>query len=184
MIPQMTLGRTRQRSGFVAGWRLWQLCIVMVLVFLPTACTRWNDPQMGAAPDATLQDGAQDALPEAPPLPPKKPLDERVVALLNRGPELLIGIGPDQLTAYLGAPALIRHDAPAEVWMYQSQTCYLDLFLYSSEQWRDDLQDRKHRPEKASDYRVTYYEIRSPSGEPAPDGRSCISTLVAARDEA
>ena len=181
MIPQMTLGGTRQKSGFVTGWRL---CAVMVLALLPAACARWNSPQIGATPNATLQDDAQNALPETPPLPPKKPLDEQVVALFSRGPELLIGIGPDQLTSYLGAPALVRHDAPAEVWMYQSQTCYLDLFLYSSEQWRDDLQDRKHRQKKASDYRVTYYEIRSPSGEPGPGWRSCISALVAARDEA
>ncbi len=174
----MTTGETRQRNRFVTGWRL---CAVVLLVFLPAACAKPGAPQISAPTDPALE--AQAAAPEAPPLPPKKPLDERVVALLDRGPELLIGIGPDQITAYLGAPALVRHDAPAEVWMYQSQTCHLDLFLYSSEPWRDDLRERERRQQTASDYRVTYYEIRGTDGETTPGGRSCVSALVHARGE-
>lgn len=180
MIPQMTPGETHQNSGFAKGWRC---AMVALALLLPTACARPDAPQISAPTDPALD--AQAALPGGtPPLPPEKPLDERVIALLNRGPELLIGIGPDQITAYLGAPALVRHDAPAEVWMYQSQTCHLDLFLYSSEPWRDDLRERERRQQTASDYRVTYYEIRGPNGETAPGGRSCVSALVEARGAA
>jgi len=173
----MTLGEIRKRKSFVSGWKH---CAVVVLVFLPAACAGPSTPQI----NPVLQDETLAALPEVPALPPKKPLNEQVIALLDRGPELLIGIGPDQLTAYLGPPALVRHDAPAEVWMYKSRTCYLDLFLYSSEIWQRDLREREHRQEAAADYRVTYYEVRGPDGEAAPGGRSCISALIAARSAA
>jgi len=175
----MILGGKLKRGAFTAEWRRGLAALALLL---PAACAKPGTPQISAPTDPALD--ALAAAPEAPPLPQKKPLDERVMALLDRGPELLIGIGPDQLTAYLGAPALVRHDAPAEVWMYQSQTCHLDLFLYSSEPWRDDLRERERRQQTVSDYRVTYYEIRSPSGETAPGGRSCVSALVEARDEA
>ena len=180
------MGGIRGASGFVTGWRRG---VAALVILLPAACAKWDRPpdapQISAPTETVLQDQALAALVEAlPPPPPRKPLDARVAELLDRGPDLLIGVGRDQLTAYLGAPALVRHDAPAEVWTYQSRTCYLDLFLYSSEQWRRDLRERESRQQTVSDYRVTYYEIRGAGGEAALSGRSCVSTLIARRGAA
>ena len=171
--------RESRRSGFVSG----RWCgMATLVVFFPAACTNPDVLQTITPTDPVLQDEALAAPEEGPSPPPQKPLDKRVVELLDRGPDLLIGVGRNQLTAYLGTPALVRHDAPAEIWTYQSQTCHLDLFLYSSEQWRHDLRERERRQETDSDYRVTYYEVRSSNGKVAPSGRSCVSTLITARE--
>ncbi len=150
--------RESRRSGFVAG--RWYGMATLVALF-PAACTNSDALQTSTPTDPILQDEALAAPEGAPSPPPQKPLDKRVVELLDRGPDLLIGVGRNQLTAYLGTPALVRRDAPAEIWTYQSQTCHLDLFLYSSEQWRHDLRERERRQETVPDYRVTYYEVRS-----------------------
>jgi len=42
----------------------------------------------------------------------------------------LVGATPASLTASFGAPRLRRIDGPAEVWLYHSPTCALDLILY------------------------------------------------------
>jgi hypothetical protein len=46
------------------------------------------------------------------------------------GPDSLIGLTADAVTAALGAPQFRRREAPAEVWHYRTKTCFLDLFLY------------------------------------------------------
>jgi hypothetical protein len=42
----------------------------------------------------------------------------------------LLGATPASLTASLGVPALRRVDGPAQVWLYHSPTCGLNLILY------------------------------------------------------
>jgi hypothetical protein len=42
----------------------------------------------------------------------------------------LVGATPAGLTASFGAPRLRRVDGPAEVWLYHSSTCALNLILY------------------------------------------------------
>jgi hypothetical protein len=42
----------------------------------------------------------------------------------------LVGATPASLTASFGAPMLRRVDGPAEVWLYHSPTCGLNLILY------------------------------------------------------
>jgi hypothetical protein len=42
----------------------------------------------------------------------------------------LIGESPATLKADLGEPSLLRIDGPAEVWLYHSPICRLDVILY------------------------------------------------------
>ena len=46
------------------------------------------------------------------------------------GPDRLIGLSSDAVTAVLGAPEFRRREAPAEMWRYRGKTCFLDFFLY------------------------------------------------------
>jgi hypothetical protein len=42
----------------------------------------------------------------------------------------VVGVTPTILTAEFGQPALLRVDGPAQVWLYHSATCGLNLILY------------------------------------------------------
>ncbi len=66
----------------------------------------------------------------------------------------LEGLGSDAVRKQFGAPALIRHEPPAEIWQYRSSTCVLDLFLYPAATGRSvrhaeirARQDEKTAPE-------------------------------------
>lgn len=48
----------------------------------------------------------------------------------NISEQALRGATPDVLTADFGPPMLLREDGPAQVWLYQTPTCNLDVFLY------------------------------------------------------
>ncbi|MDE8347804.1 MAG: hypothetical protein POH28_16765, partial [Acidocella sp.] len=45
-------------------------------------------------------------------------------------PQNLVGDTPANLSAQFGHPALLRIDGPAQVWLYHSPVCGLDLILY------------------------------------------------------
>ncbi len=42
----------------------------------------------------------------------------------------LVGATPTALEAEFGQPTLLRRDGPAEVWLYRSSRCAIDLILY------------------------------------------------------
>lgn len=60
-------------------------------------------------------------------------------------PDEVMGLGRNAVQALLGEPGLVRREAPAEVWQYQSRGCVLDVFLY----------------EASSDFQVVYLEART-----------------------
>jgi hypothetical protein len=71
-------------------------------------------------------------------------------------PESLVGSTPAVLNAQFGAPALRRVDGTAQVWLYHSDVCGLNLILY---------------PDRAGTPRVT---LAVPdNGDPA----SCMASL-------
>ncbi|HUW81015.1 MAG TPA: hypothetical protein VMV54_09020, partial [Acidocella sp.] len=43
----------------------------------------------------------------------------------------LVGATPAMLNAEFGQPALLRVDGPAQVWLYRSAVCGLNLILYT-----------------------------------------------------
>jgi hypothetical protein len=56
-----------------------------------------------------------------------------------------MGLARGEVEELLGEPGLVRREAPAEVWQYQSGGCVLDVFLY----------------EAAAEYEVVYLEART-----------------------
>ena len=83
---------------------------------------------------------------------------------INDDPQQLIGMGPATLNAFLGAPELIRREAPASLWQYRADGCVLDVVLYS---------DRKGD-------KVTYLEARE-DGATKMAPRTCLNKLLRAR---
>ena len=83
---------------------------------------------------------------------------------INDDPQQLIGMGPASLNAFLGAPELIRREAPAILWQYRADDCVLDVVLY---------------PDRGGD-KVTYLEARE-DGATKMAARSCLNKLLRAR---
>lgn len=112
----------------------------------PAQAPKAPDTQDDAAPQA-------DALAAIPPEP-----------AINDDPEQLIGMGPASLNAFLGAPELIRREAPASLWQYRAEDCVLDVVLY---------------PDRTGD-KVTYLEARK-DGATKIAPRTCLGKLLRAR---
>jgi hypothetical protein len=89
-------------------------------------------------------------------LPPEPVIDD--------DPAQLIGMGPATLSAFLGAPQLIRREAPASLWQYTAQDCVLDVVFY---------------PDKGAD-RVSYVEARQDGLDLMP-ARDCLNRLIRKR---
>ncbi len=83
---------------------------------------------------------------------------------INDDPQQLIGMGPATLNAFLGAPELIRREAPASLWQYRADDCVLDVVLY---------------PDRGGD-KVTYLEARE-DGATKMAPRICLNKLLRAR---
>ncbi len=109
----------------------------------PVAST---DPQGMTAPQA----GTLAALPPDP--------------AINDDPQQLIGMGPASLNAFLGAPEMIRREAPASLWQYRADGCVLDVVLY---------------PDRKGD-KVTFLEARA-NGATKIAPRICLNKLLRAR---
>jgi hypothetical protein len=77
-------------------------------------------------------------------------------------PTSVLGLQARELEEFLGAPKLVRHDAPAEVWQYRSAACVLDVFLY---------QDKP-----TAGIRVKYAEARTIAAEPAQTDE-CVNAI-------
>jgi hypothetical protein len=83
---------------------------------------------------------------------------------INDDPQQLIGMGPASLNAFLGAPELIRREAPASLWQYRAEGCVLDVVLY---------------PDRMGD-KVTYLEARE-DGATKIAPRTCLNKVLRAR---
>lgn len=79
-------------------------------------------------------------------------------------PDRLLGLGRDQVVALLGTPNLLRRDPPAELWLYEGQTCTAHLFLYQAS------------PD--GDYQVRYVETQVGQQAAAANAGDCFASLV------
>ena len=132
------------RSG--AGIQLFCLAIAAAVL---AGCQ--HVPQEAAAPP-----------PATPPNPPVAPVVPTAASPLQAS--AIMGLDRGALRKLLGEPRLIRHDAPAEVWQYQTTSCVLDLVLYK----------------QANKSRVVYAEARTPAADPTPTD-NCLSDVAATR---
>lgn len=105
--------------------------------------------------------GLAGVLTPLPPAPAEPPVLSSIAPPAPEAPvsdaidnQPLEGLGSDAVRKQFGAPALIRHEPPAEIWQYRSTTCVLDLFLYPAATGRSvrhaeirARQDEKTAPE-------------------------------------
>lgn len=101
------------------------------------------------------------ALPPPEPAPPPPPPPEPVI---DDNPDRLIGLSRGDVRDLLGTPALVRREAPAEIWQYLGGACVFDVFLY----------------ETGEIPRVDYVEARDDDGHPI-EARACLNSLLRAR---
>ena len=99
---------------------------------------------------------------EAPETPPEAPATPPV----NDDPSQVMGLDGPALEALLGRPGFVRAEPPAQVWQYRGKDCVLDVFLYTGA--------------GGPSHRVTYYEVRGGTGDPAAR-RRCFRALLEAR---
>ena len=87
-------------------------------------------------------------------------------AAMRADPAGMIGTDSVALQRLFGPPRLVRRDAPAELWQYQTRDCVVDLFLY---QEKDGL-------------RLAYLEARTGAAQvtaPSP----CVDAVLASREK-
>jgi len=77
----------------------------------------------------------------------------------------LLGQPPATVRRLLGEPSLRRNEGEAEIWLYQSTACHLDIMLY--------------RDRTAPDLRVTYATARA-SGVERRTEATCLRELASA----
>jgi hypothetical protein len=91
-------------------------------------------------------------------------------------PARMVGLDGVALERLLGEPALVRRDAPAEIWQYRGADCVLDLFLYQEANGQEASGPEAGGP-GADRPRVLYLEARTGAAEPAPT-EGCIGSLL------
>jgi hypothetical protein len=85
---------------------------------------------------------------------------------INKTPNDLLGLVPEQLIEMLGPPGFRRADAPAEIWQYRYGGCVLNVILYET---------GKNKP-----LQVAHYTTRSTVKGAIPE-RSCLFRLLIER---
>jgi hypothetical protein len=76
-------------------------------------------------------------------------------------PDEVMGLRRDEVQQLLGKPGLVRREAPAEVWQYESRGCVLDVFLY----------------EASADLEVVYIEARNGAAVTAATA-TCLGAVM------
>ena len=128
-----------------------------------SACQTGRNGQPAVTPAAAAVTPAADPAAAEPGVQPQ------VAALppVDDNPARLMGLDRDGLTAVLGEPALIRREAPAEIWQYLTEGCVFDVVLY----------------DKGRDYAVSYLEARDATAAVLPP-RPCLNKLLRDRQAA
>jgi len=77
--------------------------------------------------------------------------------------ERLLGLDGQEITELLGKPKFERSEPPAKIWQYQSNDCFVDLFLF----------------EEAGDLTVDHVEVRGKQVEKT-DEKICFASILKA----
>ena len=109
-----------------------------------------------AAPVLAAPPAVRAPAPQVAAIPPAPPI--------NDDPNQLMGLDRGGLTALLGAPDLVRREAPAEIWQYLATDCVFDVVLYA----------------RGQNYNVSYLEARDAAALPQ-EPRPCLNSLLRAR---
>ena len=126
-----------------------------------SACQTGRTPPpttTASAPAAPVQPAAATA-----PAPVRAP-QQAALPPVDDDPVRLMGLDRDGVSAVLGAPDLVRREAPAEIWQYFAGDCVFDVVLY----------------ERGAGYAVSYLEARDTAAAVQPP-RPCLGKLLRAR---
>ena len=77
----------------------------------------------------------------------------------------LVGLGSSAVIAALGPAGFVRRDGPAEIWRYNTQQCFLDVFLYR----------------ESDGPRVNYVAARSRIANRTVTAEACYGAILAER---
>lgn len=86
---------------------------------------------------------------------------------INDDPNQLLGLDRGGVAALLGDPALVRREAPAEIWQYVTGECVFDVVLYAA----------------GPRYTVSYLEARDGTAA-VQEARPCLNQILRARQNA
>jgi len=127
------------------------------------------EARSGEPADESLQDGKPAGESETD-LPPEitdaveKPAQVAAVEIdLTNFKERLLGLDDQEITELLGKPKFERSEPPAKIWQYQSDECFVDLFLF----------------EEAGDLTVDHVEVRGKQVEKT-DEKICFASILKA----
>jgi hypothetical protein len=160
-----------------AGWAVaivlcaWLLAACESLSLMPAAADQAEAATSDGAPEQPAEAAPPESA-EANPADETAASEAQVSAVaptqpepqIDDDPEQLMGMGTASLSAFLGAPELIRRESPASIWQYRAEGCVLDIVLY---------------PESGAD-RVSYFEAREDGLTKMPP-RTCLNRLLRAR---
>jgi hypothetical protein len=161
------------RADFAVNAKSFSISIGFMVLL--GACELFDDrePAVAAAPAraATGTINAESALPDDTGIP-----QVRVLVVPARKPKLveglpvidpnqLVGLDRDGVLDLLGRPALEEEAAPAKVWVYNAESCVLQIFFY---------------PEIVSkEFQVLTYEIRNVEADENAR-RACLKEVLQA----
>lgn len=146
-------GMTRQAAGTAARPGVVLVLCLMAALALTACTTRRGQPVPVASAADLAEPGTAQTLPAESPATETAALPgdageippETYETASPADPGAVMGLGRTEVEALLGEPGLVRREAPAEVWQYQSRGCVLDVFLY----------------EASADFQVVYLEARN-----------------------
>jgi hypothetical protein len=120
-------------------------------------------------PPVTTPAQAAAVTPAAAPAPASPAPAPQLAALppVNDDPAQLMGLDRDGVSALLGAPHLVRREAPAEIWQYVAADCVFDVVLYA----------------RGTSYAVSYLEARDAAAAVQP-AQPCLNQLLRTRHAA
>src|SRR5512138_285241 len=114
-------------------------------------------------PATTASAPASPVQPAAAPAPARAP-QQAALPPIHDDPAQLMGLDRDGVAGLLGAPDLVRREAPAEIWQYSAGDCVFDVVLY----------------QRGADFAVSYLEARDTAAAIQPP-RPCLAKLLRAR---
>ena len=100
----------------------------------------------------------------APATAPSRAPQQAALPPIHDDPAQLMGLDRDGVAGLLGAPDLVRREAPAEIWQYSTGDCVFDVVLY----------------QRGADFAVSYLEARDASAAVQP-AQPCLNALLRAR---
>jgi len=162
------------------------LPLLTLLAALATACAGAGSPASLTERSDSAGTGAAEQTAPLSPLLADPARDRTALAAVpdnlppvDDDPQQFVGLEALDVAQRLGAPALVRRDGRAEVWLYAGQGCAVDIFLYASDQ------EGQEGEREAGGLTARYVDLRSPTNSPGnssansvAEDRACLAAML------